>query len=377
MRENVTIFYRGARYEIGRGQGFYGIWAAGSAQPHPFEWWHDNPEGWYGAWARFSSIEMPGTITQVQQQPRQASAPTVRSIVAACLVAAGVVFSLGGLFPSYVGDSSLASDGSSLTPHVVYLAAWSLSAVLILLGGVRQQAGALLGAGTSVVALGLFLADAGAVINGGTHLIGGGLVLSLIGWLAAAGGTVLAVRLAPGDRPVLPRGLAPGQVVALAATVLAAAGAAAAFAPAWDSYTLRNAAGASQTVTLGNAFSNPAPVIAGDVIVMIALVAVVVVAALWRPARMGAALLAGAIVPMAAQAISAVVQLASGTSTALFGIPPAQASRQGITISAGLTPAFWIYLVFVLALIGLCAWMVVPQRRGTASAAPAPASTFG
>jgi hypothetical protein len=376
VRENVTIFYRGARYEIGRGQGFYGIWAAGSAQPHPFEWWHDTPEGWYGAWARFSSIEAPGSITQVQQRSQPTGALTVRSIIAACLVAAGVVFSLGGLFPSYVGDSSLASDGANLTPHVIYLAAWSLSAVLILLGGVRQQVGALLGAGTSVVAFGLFLADLGTVIAGGSHLIGGGLVLSLVGWLAATAGTVLAVRLAPGDRPVLPRALAPGQVMALAAAVLAAAGAAAAFAPAWDSYTLRAANGAAQTITAGNAFSNPGPVIAGDVIVMIALVAVVVIAALWRPVRMGAALLAGAIIPMAAQAISAVVQIAEGTSPALFGIPPAQATREGLTISSGLTPAFWIYLVFVLALIGLCAWMLVPRRRRTTTPAPAPASTF-
>jgi len=377
VRENVTICYQGARFEIGRGQGFYGIWAAGSAEPHPFEWWHDTPEGWYGAWARFSSIEVPGSISQVRERPRQAGPPTVRSIVAACLVAAGVVFSLGGLFPSYIGGSSLASDGASLTPHVIYLAAWSLSAVLILLSGRRQQPGALLGAGTSVVALGLFVADLGSVIAGGSHLIGGGLVLSLIGWLAAVAGTVLAVRLAPGDRPVLPRALAPGQVLALAATVLAAAGAAAAFAPSWDSYTLRTATGASQTVTAGNAFANPAPVIAGDVIVMIALVAVVVIAALWRPVRMGAALLAGAIVPMAAQAISAVVQLAQGTSPALFGIPPAQATGEGLTISSGVTPAFWIYLVFVLALIGLCGWMLAPQRRNTATAAPAPASTIG
>ena len=95
-----------------------------------------------------------------------------------------------------------------------------------------------------------------------------------------------------------------GAVVML---ILAALGAAIAFAPSWDSYILRTAAGATQSLTAGNAFANPAPVIAGDVAVMVALVAVVVAAALWRPVRLGAALLAGAIIPMAAQAISALV----------------------------------------------------------------------
>ena len=90
--------------------------------------------------------------------------------------------------------------------------------------------------------------------------------------------------------------------------VLAGLGVAAAFAPAWDSFTLRTAAGQSQSLTAGNAFSNPGLVIAGDVAVMLALAAVVFAAALWRPVRHGAVLLAGAGIAMAAQAISALVR---------------------------------------------------------------------
>src|SRR5262249_10230391 len=161
------------------------------------------------------------------------------------------------------------------------------------------------------------------------------------------------------------------------AATLAGLGAAAAFAPPWDSFTLRTAAGATQTVTAGNAFANPAPVIAGDVIVMIALAAVVVVAALWRPVRLGAALLAGAIVPMAAQAISALLQIGETTSPLQFGITPSQAARAGLTIDNGLTPAFWIYLAFVLALITVCGWMLIPSRQATPTAAvPSPLGTF-
>ena len=60
MRENVTISYRGARYELGRGPGYYGIWPAGAAQEQPYEWWPETPEGWYGAWSRFT----PGSASR-------------------------------------------------------------------------------------------------------------------------------------------------------------------------------------------------------------------------------------------------------------------------------------------------------------------------
>ena len=121
---------------------------------------------------------------------------------------------------------------------------------------------------------------------------------------------------------------------------------------------MRTAAGQSQSLTAGNAFSNPGLVIAGDVAVMLALAAVVVVAALWRPVRHGAVLLAGAVIAMAAQAISALVQAGGGASPAQFGISSAEASRIGLTISSGLTPAFWIYCGFLVAVAVSCAWML-------------------
>ena len=284
---NVAIWYRGARYELGGGPGFYGIWAAGGPRSHPVEWWPETPEGWHGAWSRFTGIEAPGSIVQLSQGHAggaSASAPDApagsRALIAASLLAVGVVFGVAGLFPHYLGGASLASEPAELIPHVIYLAAWAVSAALIMSGGARLRAGAFLGLGTSIVTFGLFLADAGMAIAGGAHLMGTGLVLGLIGWLLCAAGSALAVRLRPARAPGRPHGLQAGLVTAL---TLAAIGAAAAFAPSWDSYTLRVATGATQTVTEGNAFSNPAPVIAGDVIVMVALVAVVIAAALWRP----------------------------------------------------------------------------------------------
>jgi hypothetical protein len=393
LPENVTISHRGARYEIGRAEHFYGIWPAGSSEPRPLEWWPDTPEGWSGAWARFTSLETPGTIVPVGQVGNadhagnagqvglagrvgqvgqlgqiaglaRGASPGV--ILSAALLIVGVVCGIAGLFPSYVGGSSLASEPANLVPHLIYLAVWAASAALILLGGTRMRAGAMFGLGTSVVTFGLFFADAGQVMADGTHVMGAGLVLGLLGWLACAAGSVLAFLLWPEGKPGKPRGDEFGPVVML---MLAALGAAVAFAPSWDSYVLKTAAGASQTITAGNAFANADPVIIGDVLVMLALVAVVALAALWRPIRLGAALLAGAIVPMVAQAISGFVQVGEATSPTLFGITPAQASAAGLTISNGLTPVFWIFCAFVVAMIASCAWMLMTPH---AAAMPAP-----
>ena len=403
----VTITYRGAKYEIGRGRDFYGIWMTGAPRSQPLESWPETAEGWSAAWIRFASIEAPGAIVpvgrrtppvgasaaQVNENPgpfgqntargrfrrgRSASLVSVVSgrtgaVAAASLLAVGVILGVAGLFPAYLGGSSLAQQADQLIPHVIYLAVWTASAVLILLGGARLRLGALLSLGLSVVTFGLFLADAGTAIAGGGNAAGAGLVLALVGWLACAAGSVVAFLHRPAGSAVSvggptadgyaahqvslrrPRGAELGPVVML---VLAGLGVAAAFAPAWDSFTLRTAAGQSQSLTAGNAFSNPGLVIAGDVAVMLALAAVVIAAAFWRPVRHGAVLLAGAVIPMAAQAISAVVQVGGGASPTQFGISPAQASGIGLTISSGLTPAFWIYCGFLVALAVSCAWMI-------------------
>jgi hypothetical protein len=117
-------------------------------------------------------------------------------------------------------------------------------------------------------------------------------------------------------------------------------------------------------------------VIAGDLIAMIALVAVVVVAALWRPTIAGAAFLAGAIIAMAAQAISAVVQLGEHVAPSQFGISSAEAARAGLTISSGVTPAFWIFCAFVVALIAMCVGMLIPEGQPALSGPRTATTTF-
>ncbi len=113
---------------------------------------------------------------------------TLLARIAAALLAVGIVLGVVGLFPTYIDGASLASQPSNLVPHLIYLAAWAVSAVLILLGGMRRQAGALLGLGVSAVTFGLFFADAGTPLAGGAHLMGGGLILGILGWLACTAG---------------------------------------------------------------------------------------------------------------------------------------------------------------------------------------------
>jgi hypothetical protein len=402
--DKVTIAYRGATYEIGRGADYFGIWAVAGPRSQPQEWWPETQEGWSDAWTRFTALEAPDAITSVGRNttqsgertgagPRFAPAIGARAgaTVAALLIGVGVALGIAGLFPDYLGGTSLAAQPDNLVAHVIYLAVWTAGAVLISLGGTRLRIGALLATGLSIVTFGLFLADAGTPIAGGAHLAGAGLVLSLLGWLACAVGSALAFviqtdhRAAPvtasgsaaaigsataGRRLVSlrwPRGAAVGPSVLL---ILAGLGAAAAFAPAWDSFTLRTAAGQTQTLTAGNAFSDPGPVIAGNVAVMVALAAVIIVAALWRPVRYGAFLLAGAIIPMVAEAISAIVQAGEATSPTQFGFTPAQASQLGLTISNGLTPAFWIYCVFVVILVVSCVWMLFTPDEAAVLAGP-------
>ena len=216
VADNVVISHRGAAYEIGRGRGFYGIWPAGAPRSQPAEWWPATPAGWSGAWSRFTRLEAPAAIVPVTAAPILKISASTRAIIAAVLLAVGVVFGAGSLFPGYIGHPSLASSAGELVPHLIYLATWLASTALILRGGTRLRVGALLAAGTSVVTLGLFFADLATAIAG-SNLVGAGLVLGLIGWLSCAAGAATAVWIrpeAPGAAHSLPAAagpLAPGR----------------------------------------------------------------------------------------------------------------------------------------------------------------------
>jgi hypothetical protein len=280
-----------------------------------------------------------------------------------------VIFGLVGLFLHYQVGVSLVSQPANLIPHVAYLAVWTLAALLIALrAGVLARAGALLAMGTSLVTFGFFLTDLGV----GFSAADAGLWLSVVGWLACTAGAALAFLMtttrASLGKPE-PRGwIRAGLLIA------AGFGVALAFFPNWDSYLL-HASSTGQSVTQGSgfAFSSllPAWVQAGDVAVMVLFVLVVIAAALWRPLAAGALLLAGAVIPMGAQAVSAITAATEPTSPAIFGYSSSDVQQLGLTITNGLTPAFWIYCLFVVTLLVSCAWMLIsPPYRPEAGFAP-------
>jgi hypothetical protein len=355
----------GQPYTAPAGQTYPGQTYAG--QPYSGQNYGGQGQAYAASGHGASAWGQPYGAAQAQGGQRLAASATWLNASAVGLLIFGVVCGVIGLFPTYVGGSSLASDPVNLVPHVIYLAGWAAAALLIGLGGTRQRVGALLGLGVSVVTFGLFFADAGLPLAHGAHAagMGVGLVLGLIGWLGCAAGSCLAFGRWPADWPRQARGAEMG----FAATLIAAGvGAAITFAPSWDRYVLSTPS-ATQTLTEGNAFSNPGPVIVGDVAVMIAVVAVLVAAALWRPARLGWALAAGAIVPLIAQLISALIQVTESPLTQL-GITPSQATGASLTVHASLTGWFWAYSAFVIVLVLMCGWLAVRPGRALAFAAP-------
>ncbi|MBO0806079.1 MAG: hypothetical protein J2P25_23785, partial [Nocardiopsaceae bacterium] len=229
MPEKATISHRGARYEIGRGKRYYGIWAAGAPESDPVDRWPETPDGWAQAWTRFVSIEAPGTIAAVPRAgftlprirlggPRDGAdgtgaAPSAAA-VAVGLLGLGLVLGVVGLFLGYFGGQTIASQSSELVQHLLYFIGWAASAALIGAGARRGhaaltegaatagegvpanrpdrmiRAGALLGAGVSVITFGMFLSDLGQAASGaGAPGAGAGMVLGIIGWAACAAGS--------------------------------------------------------------------------------------------------------------------------------------------------------------------------------------------
>lgn len=398
--DKVTISHRGARYEIGLAKRYYAVWTVGAPRAEPIDRWPETPDGWSQAWARFTSIETPGTIAAVPRKRAFAALRRVRAagaadgpaqvnprreaamgLVAVVFLGLGVVLGIAGLFPDYFAGQSLASATENLVPHAAYLVTWAAAAGLILSGRSRARAGALLGTGLSAVTFGLLAADLATGTSGHAG-VGAGLVISLLGWVAAATGSAVGLAIRPAgpgqglrEAVARPRRADAGGMALLA---LCALGTAISFVPSWDSYTIAQSSRVLQTVTAGNAFDNPGWVIFGDMATVVALLAIALLAALWRPARLGGTLLAGAIVAMGAQAISALIQVSQPTSPTLFGISAAQAQANGLTVSSGVTSIFWVFVVFVIALAISCAWLLTapgnPALANLAQASPVAAN---
>jgi hypothetical protein len=353
LSKQIAFAQQGHHFALGRGKDFFGVWRFSPTKPVLVERWPETPDGWYGAWVRFNTLEEhPELAASVEATPAARRVTVSWPLAPLALLAAGIFCGVVGLFGAYLSGSALTSESDQLVSHALYLATWLVAAAL-LASPRTARGGALLGLGVSAVSLGFFLSDVGTVAAGGAHVAGAGLVLGLVSWLSCTTGIVLALSSTESSRFAAwpPR----HELHNLIPVTVLSIGAAATFAPAWDHYVLHAASnGETNSFTAGNAFSNPAAVIAANVITMALIVAIPLLATIWRPTRRGAFLFAGALVPLVAQVVAALIDTAGTPAPSLFGISAAEARQLGLTISSGLTTAFWVYFAFVLGLVALC-----------------------
>ncbi|HWG74748.1 MAG TPA: hypothetical protein VG184_11915 [Acidimicrobiales bacterium] len=291
-----------------------------------------------------------------------------KTVAAAGLLGASVVVGVVALFPAYLAGAPVTAQVDQLVLDSLLLAGWALAVALLLAR--HPGAGAGLATGVTVAAVGLRLADVGAVIHGGASLAGAGLWLTVAGWFLAAAGAVTAV-MAGAKRAVGGPTCHPWPVAILAgaASTLTAV----AFVPGWDAYHIVIAS-QSRTVTqtLGNAFSSPWPVTAGNAVVVAAIGLVPVIAVLWRPRVFGTALLGGLLVMLVGQVASALALTDQAVSAAQLGIGAAQATQLGVHVHTVLNGWFAAEVegTFALLAVWVARWLL-PDRKPPV-AAPAP-----
>jgi serine/threonine protein kinase len=272
-----------------------------------------------------------------------ASSPPGRRVTASALLGLGVILGLAGLFPRYWTGLTLASQLRELVRPLCYIVVWAAATIGVLRGTTVARSAALLGTGLGAVLFGFFFADLGYVIS--EHLkIGAGFVLSLLGWLACTAGSACALTVRVTPRSGSPRaGVTPLGLV----TVSAAIGTAVTFLPPWTKVTWVQH-GISHTITAKGSLAMGGVVAAGNVLVIVALIAIAIVAAVRRPIRDGTVMLAGAIVPMIAGAAYFLI------------LDSVRAYHQAsIVLSYRETPDFWIYCPLLMLLITSCACMLV------------------
>jgi hypothetical protein len=157
---------------------------------------------------------------------------------------------------------------------------------------------------------------------------------------------------------------------------LLAVAVAGAFLPAWDHFVgYSSRTGRSTSFSLGNAFSGPWQVVAGNVISAVALVAVPIAAVRLRNRAAGAAAVAGSLIVLAAQFTAAVVQVGQPVSPSVVGLTQAQADTLGLTLSMKLTAWFTLdalaaFALFAVVMVWAFARLVQENSAGVEPSAP-------
>jgi hypothetical protein len=305
-------------------------------------------------------------------EPEAAAArrPAAIDLLAGGLLAATVILHVVAMLPHYfggAGQASLWSQPDQAAEYVVLAAGWALALGLGLSSPARAGVAAGLAVGIGATELGFRLSDLGDVFRYGSGQAAAGLWLMSVAWAVGAAGAAVAVIAArrraaqPAIQAALPEPprYGPGAVVLVAALALATAGA---FLPAWNRYVgVATTTGRSISFNLGNAFSGPWQVVLGTVISGLALAVVPILAVRLRARAVGAAVVAGSLVVLASQFVSAIVQVGEAVPPSVAGLNATQANQLGLQLH--MTLSGW-FTFDVLAAFGLfVATMVLAHAR--------------
>jgi len=269
---------------------------------------------------------------------------------------------IGAMFPPYPGlpASPVVSSSWEIAVYVCLEIGWALAALLVL-SRTSVRGGAALGAGLGAVELGLLAVDIanGFQVSNGSEA---GAWLALAGLGFGAAGVLVTASTVPMGAPQAPRGRsALLMLLATFAVVLA-------YLPSWDKWTaVAPSLKVSNSVTEGNAFAQPAVVMAAVLVTVIGFAFVAVLGSVWYPVTVGVWATAGAVIAIASQLISAVFQLSEAVPSTAFGVSATQARSVGLKISTSLT-GWWEADVAATVLLALLALSSALNARKTSAA---------
>lgn len=345
------------RYELSKGDDFYGVVDTAADGRPVIARFPLSAAGWFSARGLCEQMKLNSAgSTSAAIGDELPSAPLA---VPALLIAAGVLLGFVGLFPNYSSLSSLASHSDQLVAHLFSLVGWAVVAALIAWRRPMARAASAFGIGLSAMSIGFLLTDVTTIASSRGETAGAGIYLALIGWALCAIGSVAAALASW-------RSLDTGLVSPTRRRYAVLAGLVVifsiiTFALPWDRYRLNvGATGQVQTVTAGNAFANPGSVIVCELIVMAAMAVLLFGSTLLRSIRVGAALFAGALLPLVAQIVSAVLQPAPPLTA--FGVTPQIAAQEQMRLDAGYTSWFYLFCMSIALLIVVDAWMTSHAR---------------
>ena len=296
--------------------------------------------------------------------PRLGTPASPDVVVAGGLLLLSVGLHIAAMFPAYAGNPavSVVSTPYELAEFICLALGWTAAAVLVL-SRLSVRGGVALAAGIAPVELGFLIADLAGTAQGsarpppGIWLAFAALGIGGAGVLFGASTVPMgSPRLRPYNQSLHPRALV---------TTLVALLAVAAFLPSWDRYEVVNSAGQTLTVTLGNAFAQPAGIMAGELVAAFAIGVIAILGAFWAPPSVGAWMTGGALVALTAQLISAAVQVNQPLSVTIAG--------QRATVS--LTGYWAIDVGAAVALAALATWAglaarSIPGQLGSRRLAP-------